>query len=87
VEEEDHLDGRARFALGCAALSLLALVDFGLGFFFALLGAIFAGASVIAVDEPAGPRTRRFALVAGLICAIVLALTLVLILRAPQSGE
>jgi hypothetical protein len=56
-------------------------------FFFALLGAIFAGAGVIAVNEPAGPRTRRFAPVAGLICATVPALTLVLILRASQSGE
>ena len=55
MQEEDHLDGRARFALGCAALWLLAIVEGGLGFFFALLGAIFAVAGVIAVDEPAGP--------------------------------
>ena len=45
------------------------------------------GFDAFAVDEPAGPRTRRFALVAGLICATVLALTLVLILRTSQSGE
>jgi hypothetical protein len=49
--------------------------------------AIFAGAAVIAVDERASPRTRRVALVAAMICVIVLAFTLVLLLRAAQSGE
>jgi hypothetical protein len=48
---------------------------------------VFAGAAVIAVDELASPSTHRVALVAGMICMIVLAFTRVLMLRAPQSGE
>ncbi len=72
---DPHLDGRARFALGCGVLSLLVFASFAVGVVFAAAALIFAGASVIAVDEgePAAPRTRRVALIAGLLTLPALA--------------
>lgn len=85
-EEDDHFDGRARFALGCGALSLLVVASFAIGMLFAATALTFAGASVIAVDDPATPRTRRAALIAALLTlpAIV---ALVLRLRSPGQGS
>jgi hypothetical protein len=77
-EEDRHFDGRARFALGCGALSLLVFASFAIGILFAATALTFAGASVIAVDDPASPRTRRAALTAALLTLPTLA---VLVLR------
>lgn len=73
--------------MGCAVLSLLVVASPGAGVFFGLMGSILASASVIAVDEPAGPRTRRVALIAGLISGLVLADGVIVLLTTPQSGE
>jgi 4-amino-4-deoxy-L-arabinose transferase-like glycosyltransferase len=85
--EDDHFDGRARFAVGCGVLSLLVFVSFAIGILFAAPALTFAGASVIAVDDPASPRTRRAALIAALLTLPAL-IALVLRLRSPgQSSE
>jgi hypothetical protein len=85
-QEDDHFDGRARFALGCGALSLLVVVSFAIGMLFAATALTFAGASVIAVDDPASPRTRRAASTAALLTLPAL-VALVLRLRSPGGGE
>ena len=73
--------------MGCAVLSLLVVASPGAGVFFGLMGSILASASVIAVDEPAGPRTRRVAFVAGLISALAFAADVIVLYTSPQSGE
>ena len=85
--DDRHLDGRARVALGCAVLSLLVVATPAAGIFFGFWGSLLAAASVIAVDEPAGPRTRHAALVAGLVAGTALAAGLILLVTTPQSGE
>jgi hypothetical protein len=78
-QEDDHFDGRVRFALGCGVLSLLVFASFAIGVLFAATALTFAGAGVIAVDDPASPRTRRAALIAALLtlpAVVVLALRL-----------
>jgi hypothetical protein len=65
MEEDRHLDGRACVAAACGIASLLVVfLSPEVGIFFGAFAWIFAGASVIAVDEPASPRTRRTALLA-----------------------
>ena len=81
----EYLDGRARFAAGCAALSLLVLVSTPFGIFFGALGAIFACASVLSVDEPPTPRTRRVALVSVAISVAAFAISLAIALTGPPS--
>jgi hypothetical protein len=88
--EDRHLDGRARVAVACGGASLPALVwSPETGIFLGAWAFVLAGASVIAVDDPAGPCTRRVARLAALLAlpsAVVLAL-LLLGLMAPPSGE
>lgn len=68
--EDRHLDGRAGVAAACGIASLLVVSSSPLGgIFFGVWAWILGGASVIAVDEPASPRTRRVAL-----AAVILAL-------------
>jgi hypothetical protein len=83
VEEDGHLDGRACFAMGCSVASLLVLVSPASGIFFSAMGLIFAGASVVSVDEPASPRTRRLVFEAVALAALTLATGLLLLLKAP----
>jgi hypothetical protein len=80
VEEDSHFDGRARFAVGCGFLSLLVFASPAIGIIFGAFAWIFAGASVIAVDEPASPRTRRAALLAAILALPAFAVLVVLVL-------
>jgi phosphatidylserine synthase len=83
---DDYLDGRARFAAGCAVLALVVLlVSTPWGIFFGVLGAIFAGASLLSVDEPPTPRTRRVALVSVAISVAAVAISLAIALTGPAS--
>jgi hypothetical protein len=68
----DRLDGRAGFAFGCALASLLVFLDPAAGVFFGLLGTTFAGASIVATDGAPTARTRRVALLAGVISVAAL---------------
>ena len=47
---------------------------------------IFAGASLVSVDEPASPRTRRLAFEAAALAALTLAAGLLLMLTGAPSG-
>jgi hypothetical protein len=86
--EDRHLDGRARFALACGIASLLVVfASSELGIFFGAFALIFAGASVIAVEDPPGPRTRRVALVAGFLTLPSLVILVILILTAGRPGD
>ena len=88
MEEDRHLDGRAVVGAGCAAASFLALLfSVPVSILFGAFGLILAGASVIAVDEgePASPRTRRLALIAGIVSAVLVAGALALLLTGPES--
>ena len=85
--ENRHLDGRARVAVVCGIASLLVFASPGAGIFFGAWAWVFAGASVIAVDEPAGPRTQRAALFAWLLTLPSFAVLLLLLLVAPPLGE
>jgi hypothetical protein len=86
-EEDDHFDGRARFAVGCGVLSLLVFADVAIGILFGATALIFAGASVIAVDDPASSRTRRAALIAALLALPSLVVLVLLLLGPGGSGE
>jgi hypothetical protein len=86
-EEDDHFDGRARFAVGCGVVSLLVFADVAIGIFFGATALIFAGASVIAVDDPASPRTRREALLAALLTLPALVRLGLLLRSSGGSGE
>jgi hypothetical protein len=86
VEEDRHFDGRARFAVGCGVASLLVFASFAIGILFGATALIFAGASVIAVDDPASPRTRRAALLAGLLTLPALAVLVLRLLSPGGSG-
>jgi hypothetical protein len=83
AEEDTHLDGRACFALGCSVASLVVFASPALGIIFSAMGLIFAGASLISVDEPASPRTRRLAFEAAALGVLALATGLLLLLNAP----
>ena len=89
MEEDRHLDGRACFAVVCGVVSLLVVfLSAGIGIFFGAAAWIFAGASVIAVDEPASPRTRRVALLAALLALPAFVALVLLVLHgfgAPAS--
>jgi hypothetical protein len=71
--------------MGCSVASLLVLLSPASGIFFSAMGLIFAGASVISVDEPASPRTRRLALPAAALAAFTLVTGLALLLTAPSG--
>jgi hypothetical protein len=58
-----------------------------IGIFFAAFAWIFAGASVIAVDEPASPRTRRTALLATLPTLPALVALVLLLLTFGERSE
>ena len=63
MEEDRHLDGRACVAVACGVVSLLlAFANPQTGIFFGAWAWILGGASVIAVEDPAGRRTRRLVL-------------------------
>ena len=87
MEEDRHLDGRACLAVACGIASLLVVfLSPEIGIFFASFAWIFAGASVIAVDEPASPRTRRTALLAMLpTLPAIVALVLLLLTFGERS--
>ena len=86
MEEDRHLDGRACFAVACGVVSVpVVLASTEIGVFFGAAALIFAGASVVAVDEPASPRTRRTALVAALLTLPAIAM-LVVLLRPAAGG-
>ncbi len=83
MEEDRHLDGRACFAVACGVVSVLVVfASPEIGIFFGAAALIFAGASVIAVDEgePASPRTRRTTLLAVLLTLPALVMLVVLLL-------
>jgi hypothetical protein len=71
--------------MGCSVVSLLALVSPVSGI-FSVMGLIFAGASLVSVDEPASPRTRRLALEAAALATLTLAAGLLLLLTGTPSG-
>jgi hypothetical protein len=81
--EDRHIDARARIATGCAVLSLLVVASPLVGIYFGAMGSIFASSCLI--DDPAGPRTRRVALVAGLISLLVLIAGLIVLLMRPRD--
>jgi hypothetical protein len=87
--EDRHLDGRAAVAVMCGIASLLVVFSSPVGgIFFGAWAWILGGASVIAVADPASPRTRRAALLAVLLAVpSVLALVLLLLFGfgAPQG--
>jgi hypothetical protein len=89
--ERRHLDGRAVVAAVCGVASLL--VSFWspvTGIFFGAWTWILAGASVIAVDDPASRRTRRAALLALVLALPALVAFVLLVLFgffAPPPGE
>ena len=83
MEEDLHLDGRACFAVACGVVSsLVVFLSAEIGIFFGAAALIFGGASVIAVDEPASPRTRRTALLAALLTLPAIVMLGVLLLTA-----
>ena len=87
--QDRRLDGRARVAVACGLASLPAVHECpAAGIFFGAWACLLAGASVIAVDVPAGPRTRRAARCAALLAlpSVVVLVLLVLGLASP-SGE
>ena len=69
----DHLDGRSVVGFGCGLVSLFVLMNPLAGVFFGAFGVIFAGASVVAVDEAPTTRTRRVAAAALLLAGSALA--------------
>ncbi len=79
---QEQLDPRAvvatLFALAAVAMTLLVALPFTVG--FSTFGVIFAGASIVAVDEPATSRTRRVALASGGISLLLGGVALALIL-------
>ena len=76
----ESIDPRARGAAICAiAASALVVVNLAITIPFATFGVILAGASVVAVDEPATARTRRCALVAGGVSLLIATVVLVLL--------
>ena len=85
---DTSLDNRAGAAavLAIFAASLTAFYPV-LAILSSTFGLIFGIASVVAVDEPATNRTRWIALGSCLILGICLAISLGIILTAPQSGE
>jgi hypothetical protein len=88
--EDRHFDGRARVAVVCGVASLLLVFwSPAVGIFFGAWAWILGGASVIAVDEPASPRTRRASLLAVLLAlpALVALVLLVLFVFAAPPGE
>jgi hypothetical protein len=85
--EDPHLDGRTRLALACGVASLLVFASPALGIFFGAWAWIFGGASVIAVDEPAGPRTRRPALIAALVTLPALVRLVILVVTSGRPGD
>ncbi|MDX6562437.1 MAG: hypothetical protein QOD65_2251 [Gaiellales bacterium] len=88
MEEDRHLDGRACLAVACGIASLLVVfLSPEIGIFFAAFAWIFAGASVIAVDEPASPRTRRTALLATLPTLPALVALVLLLLTFGERSE
>jgi hypothetical protein len=82
-EEDRHLDGRAQFAMGWSVASLVVFASPALGIIFGAMSLIFAGASIVSVDEPASPRTRHLVLEAAALAALTLATGLLLLLEAP----
>jgi hypothetical protein len=88
--EDQHLDGRAVVALACGITSLLVVFwSPAIGIFFGWWAWILGGASVIAVDDPASPCTRRAALVVVLLAlpAFVVLVLLVLFGFFAPRGE
>jgi hypothetical protein len=83
----NHLDGRAGFALACAAPSLVVVASAPFGVFFGFVGATFAAASLIARDEPLTRRTLRVALLALVICVAAFAYGSSVFFTAPVSGD
>ena len=86
MEEDRHFDGRARFGMGCAIVSLLVFASPAIGIFAGAFAWIFAGASVIAVDEPASPRTRQAALLTALLTIPALVVLVSLLVTAGGRG-
>ena len=86
-DEDDYLDGRARFGFACGVASVLAVLYHPLGFFFGPIGVVFALASLLSVDDPPTTRTRRIALAGALLAAVGFAFALAVALSAPQPGD
>jgi hypothetical protein len=81
--EDRRIEARARIATGCAVLSLLVVASPLVGIYFGAMGSIFAGSCLL--DGPAGPRSRRVALAAGLISLFALVAGLMVLLSRPRD--
>jgi hypothetical protein len=81
--DDRRIDAKARIATACAVLSVLVFTSPVVGIYFGAMGSIYTLSCLI--DESAGCRTRRVALVAGSISLLAILVGVIALITAPPA--